>query len=253
MDLTVIVPCYNEEENVQVLRDGFLPVIYALAQTRSVEVVFVDDGSRDTTWEALNNTLGDCNEPNVTIRIERHLTNRGLGAAIRTGFSVARGEIVVTTDSDGTYPFAEIPTLISYLKPGVDLVTASPYHPQGGVGGVSAYRLILSKGSSTIYRFLVNWNIHTYTSLFRAYRHSMIEQVPFQSDGFLAGTELLVNAILKGYQAVEYPTVLYARVHGWSKAKIARTIVAHLRFQFQLLLRRMKLISYGHSRDTVNV
>ena len=119
------------------------------------------------------------------------------------------------------------------------MVTASPYHPQGGVAGVPAYRLILSQGSSILYRILVNWRIHTYTALFRAYRRGVVDNVLFKADGFLAGTEILVNGMLMGYKAAEYPTVLHSRVHGASKAKIMRTIRAHLGFQFQVLRHRL--------------
>ena len=50
---------------------------------------------------------------------------------MRTGFEAAVGQVIVTTDSDGTYKFAEMPALLACLKPGVDIVTASPYHPEG--------------------------------------------------------------------------------------------------------------------------
>ncbi|MER3513510.1 MAG: glycosyltransferase family 2 protein, partial [Chloroflexota bacterium] len=66
----------------------------------------------------------------------------------------ARGQVIVTTDSDGTYDFASIPRLLAALEPGIDVVTASPYHPQGGVGVLPAYRLALSRGCSMIYRLL---------------------------------------------------------------------------------------------------
>ena len=239
MDLSIIIPCYNEADNVTPLRDDFFPVVHELAQTRTVEVIFVDDGSRDDTWQALTSAFGDYQSPNISVRFERHAVNRGLGAAIRTGLNAACGEIVITTDSDATYQFSEIPALLARLTKEVDIVLASPYHPQGGVAGVPGYRLVLSQGSSLLYRLLVDWHIHTYTSLFRAYRRRVIEQVSFQSDGFLAGTELLVNAMLAGYRVAEYPTVLHSRVHGTSKAKLMRTIQAHLRFQAQIFLRRL--------------
>jgi dolichol-phosphate mannosyltransferase len=164
----------------------------------------------------------------------------GLGAAIRTGFSKATGDIVLTVDSDGTYRFCEIPNLLTYLKPGVDVVTASPYHPQGGVVGVPAFRLILSKGSSFLYRVLVNWNVHTYTCLFRAYRAEVVKSIDFQSDGFLAGTEILIHAMLRGYRVVEFPAVLYKRTYGVSKARIIQTILSHLRFQGWVVLHRLQ-------------
>jgi len=250
MDVSIVVPCYNETESIPKLRQEFWPAALALAASRSVEVIFVDDGSRDGTAPALEEAFGGASAP-VAVRIERHPVNRGLGAAMRTGLAAARGDLVVTTDCDGTYTFAEIPDLLAYLTPDVDIVTASPYHPAGGVGGVPAYRLLFSRGSSLIYRSLVDWRLHTYTSLFRAYRRQVIEEVSFESDGFLAGTELLVKAMLLGYRVAEYPTVLHARQAGVSKAKLARTIQAHLAFLARVLGHRLNLANLGTRRRPV--
>jgi dolichol-phosphate mannosyltransferase len=244
MDLSIIVPCYNEVENIPKIQRELFPVVTALAQTRLVEVIFVDDGSSDGTWQALVNTFGNNQQPEISVRFERHELNRGLGAAIRTGFAAAQGSVVVTTDSDGTYKFETIPELLSYLTPDVDMVTASPYHPAGAVANVPAYRIILSRGSSTIYQILVNRHIHTYTCLFRAYRRKVVETVPFESDGYLAGTELMVNGMLMGYKVAEYPAVLYSRVLGASKAKLARTVMAHLNFQGRILLHRLRVMPF---------
>jgi dolichol-phosphate mannosyltransferase len=241
MDLSIIVPCYNEVDNIPKIQREFFPVVSKLAKTRSVEVIFVDDGSKDGTWQGLTEAFGDYGEPQVSIRFERHKVNRGLGAAIRTGFAAASGETVVTTDSDGTYMFSEIPALLSYLTFGIDIVTASPYHPSGGVDGVPAYRLFFSRGCSAIYRLLADWRVYTYTCLFRAYRRAVVEHVPFESDGFLAGTEILVNGMLMGYRAAEHPAVLYKRVYGVSKAKLVRTILSHLGYQFRVFLHRLRL------------
>ncbi len=117
MKISLIIPCYNEADNVQKLENEFFPVVAGLAKTRSVEVVFVDDGSVDGTWRALVNNFGGNKKPGLTLKFERHQANRGLGAAIRTGFAAASGEIVATTDSDGTYKFSEIPALLARLTP----------------------------------------------------------------------------------------------------------------------------------------
>jgi len=109
------------------------------------------------------------------------------------------------------------------------------------VAGVPAYRLVFSRGCSAIYRLLVDWRVYTYTCLLRAYRRKVIERVPFESNGFLAGTEVLVNGMLMGYRVAEYPAVLYRRVYGVSKAKLMCTVLAHLRFQFRVLLHRLRL------------
>lgn len=251
MDLSIIIPCYNEVENIPKIQRELFPVVAELAQNRSVEVIFVDDGSQDGTWDAMSEAFDNNALPGVTIRLERHAVNQGLGAAVRTGFVAAQGNIIVTTDSDGTYKFETIPDLLSYLTPGVDIVTASPYHPGGDVVGVPAYRLILSRGSSAIYRLLVNWQIHTYTCLYRAYRRRVIDTISFKSNGYLSGTELMVNGMLMGYKVAEYPAVLHSRILGASKAKLARTVMAHLGFQGKVLLHRLHLKSFPQVREAL--
>lgn len=244
MNLSIIIPCFNEVENVAKLKSEFLPIIQQMANngsigsvaTAQIEVIFVDDGSHDGTLNALWLAFAELAIPGISFQFIQHKINRGLGAALRSGFDLAQGTVLLTTDCDGTYRFSEIPALLMRLTVDVDLVTASPYHPEGGVAGVPAYRLLLSRGSSAIYRLLADRQIYTYTALFRAYRREVIESVPFQSSGFLAGTELLVNSIRLGYRVAEYPTILYARTFGVSKAKLMRTVYAHLGFQLNTLL-----------------
>ena len=234
MDLTIVIPCYDEVENVELLASELTPVVESLRRGRSVEIVLVDDGSTDGTGDLLMTRFAAVPDAQVV----RHPRNLGLGAALRTGFRHARGEVVVTTDSDASYPFLLILPLLDHLRPGVDVVTASCYHPDGGVENVPRHRVILSKMASLMYRVLVDRRIYTYTCMFRAYRREVLESVAFRSDGFLSVTELLANALLAGYVVREMPCRLRARRHGVSKAKIARTIAAHLRFQWQLLSAR---------------
>lgn len=231
IDLSIIIPCYNEAENVARMAETLFPVVDALAQTQAVELVLVDDGSRDDTLARLQ-SLAD-QRPDV--RVVRHEHNRGLGAAMRTGYAHARGAVLVTTDSDGTYPFTEIPKMLALLTPDVDIVVASPYHPQGGVEGVPRYRLLLSQGASLLYRVLLKWNVHTYTAMFRAVRREVAQRTPAEATGFLMPAEFLANAMLLGYRVAEFPTVLHVRRYGQSKARIARIILAHLRFQMRLI------------------
>lgn len=251
MKLSIIVPCYNEVDNVVKLHDELLPVVVNLAaqgwkngrkESHSAELIFIDDGSRDGTSAKLQEVFNNHKVSRVQYKFIKHKSNLGLGAAIRTGFTHADGDIVITVDSDGTYKFSEIPALLGYLVPDVDIVTASPYHPQGNVIGVPAYRLVLSRGSSLIYRFLVDWHLHTYTCLFRAYRAAVIKNIRFEANDFLAGTEILVKAIFKGYKAAEIPEVLYKRMYGVSKARIIQTILSHLKFQIWVLLQRIRMM-----------
>lgn len=256
MKLSIVVPCYNEVDNVEKLNQEFFPVLEQLLATSAagvdaIEVVFVDDGSRDGTYDALTANFGQLELSAIKIRFVKHPVNQGLGAALRTGFAAATGDVIVTTDSDGTYRFDEIPALLAKLDSDIDIVTASPYHPDGGIDNVPGYRLVLSRGSSVLYRVLVDRHIHTYTALFRAYRRDVVKSISFESNGFLGGTELMVMAMLNGYRVAEYPTVLHSRVFGASKAKIARTIKAHLRFQGKVVLMRLGLQSAPMSIQSV--
>lgn len=211
-----------------------------LSASRVIDVVFVDDGSRDETPQLLAALAERWSQRGVVTTVVTHPVNQGLGSALRSGFAAARGDIIVSTDSDATYPFAEIPSLLAVLERGADVVTASPYHPDGGVANVPAYRLVLSRGASFLYRVALRREVHTYTSIFRAYRREVLATVGFDATGFLGATELLVNAVLAGFRVDEFPTVLHARRFGSSKAKLARTTRAHLGFLAHLAAMRIR-------------
>ena len=241
MKLSIVIPLFNEVDNIPRLRDELLPVAEELATSNTVELIFVDDGSSDGTHDALALAFAGIESPNLHLQILRHPENRGLGAALRTGFASCSGEVVVTADSDASYTLGEIHTLLARLTPEVDIVTASPYHPGGGVEGVPFYRLLLSRGCSLVYRLLVDWRIHTYTSLFRAYRQAVVRHVAFTCDDHQAVTEILVNALLLGCRVTEHPTILRRRWLGVSKANLARTVRDHLKFQANVLLHRVTM------------
>lgn len=230
--ISLVIPAYNESEGVKQTAEAVRSILAYLQKKYSVEVIFVNDGSKDNTADLLQTEFQD----DQNVLVVSHDRNRGLGAAIRTGFQNATGDVVITTDFDGTYPLNTIPQLLSkMLVEKVDIVTASPYHPQGNVEGVPRYRLLFSFGASLLYRILVNWRVHTWTALYRAYRRSVVDNVSFESNDFLAGTELLVRAIRMGYTVSEFPTTLHVRTFGQSSIRIARVTRSHLRFQLHLL------------------
>lgn len=232
MKLSIIIPAYNEEDGVAITVKTVTPVMNKLAEKYEVEVVFVNDGSKDNTEKLLKeHTAHD-----TRFKVVSYEENKGLGGAIRTGFQNVTGDIVVTTDFDGTYDFDDIDVIVQQLiDDKTDIVTASPYHKDGGVEGVPAYRLTFSYGASSLYRILVDPKIKTWTALFRAYRRSVVENVEFESNDFLAGTELLVRAIQKGYSVSEFPTILGVRAFGASSIRLYRVTKAHLTFQATLL------------------
>ena len=236
MKLSLVIPAYNESEGVQQTAVAVRKLLDYLSKSNDVELIFVNDGSKDNT-EALLKAEFE-NDPRV--QVVSHEVNRGLGAAIRTGLKQAKGDIVVTTDFDGTYPLDTIPQLLARMHvDNADIVTASPYHPNGHVEGVPGYRLMFSFGASLLYRVLVSWKIHTWTALYRGYRRRVVDTITFESNDFLAGTEILVKAIQAGFSVTEFPTTLHVRTFGQASIKIARVTRSHLKFQWRLLLQSL--------------
>jgi dolichol-phosphate mannosyltransferase len=230
--VSIVVPFYNEEEGIPALQEKLSQLTMRLASRYELECVLVDDGSTDQGGSVARRCFAGM--PNAVMA--KHDYNRGLGAAMRTGFNLASGDIVCSIDSDCTYDPLQIPRLLDTLETrGADIATASPYHPRGGVDNVIGWRLFLSRGASWMYRLVCSSKLYTYTSMMRAYRRSVIENVPFHADGFAGVTEILLRASHQGYRIAEVPMVLHSRVAGVSKMKVMRSMVMHLRLMLQAL------------------
>ncbi|MBR8839414.1 MAG: glycosyltransferase [Stigonema ocellatum SAG 48.90 = DSM 106950] len=230
--VSIIVPCFNESEGIESLKEKLLPVIAQLRLVRSVELICVDDGSIDDTYLKLQEHFSQ------QALIVRHEKNQGLSAAIKTGFANSTGKIICTIDSDCTYAPQDLVPVLNLMRGNVDIVTGSPYHPKGGIKNVPSWRLFLSKGLSQIYGLVLPQKLYTYTSMFRAYRREVLEKVPITYPGFLGLVEILAEAMFQGYKVVEYPTVLSNRVFGQSKLRVARVIKNHLKYIFTIMTQR---------------
>jgi dolichol-phosphate mannosyltransferase len=143
-------------------------------------------------------------------------------------------------DCDCSYDPSELKPMLHLFEDGVDLVTASPYHPAGSVLNVPHWRLLLSRCSSALYRIVTGRKIYTFTSCVRVYRRSAAVSVPLNNSGFLGIAELLSRLALQNRKIVEHPATLESRLFGQSKMKIVRNILGHLRLLTQLAAVRMK-------------
>ncbi|MGI9036267.1 MAG: glycosyltransferase [Pyrinomonadaceae bacterium] len=240
--ITIVIPCYNEQETLPYLANTLRNLEADLAANDyQTNFVFVDDKSRDETFGKLNNLFG----AKENVKIIRHETNQGVAAGIMTGLRAASTEIVCSMDCDCTYDPHELLKMLPLLAEDVDLVTASPYHRDGGVRNVPEWRLFLSKGASVLYRRVLRSKLDTYTSCFRVYRRSSVIDLPVEEKGFLGVAELLGRLDLEGGRIVDYPSVLEVRLFGFSKMKTARTIFGHLK----LLSRLSKIRFFGKTGE----
>lgn len=221
--VTLIIPCYNELEGLPHLM-GRLTAMHDAGQMAGWEVLFINDGSKDGTREALNRLARQHN----WVRVIHHAVNRGLGAAIRTGFENALGPIVCTMDSDCTFSPETLPRMIEMLYEGADIVTASPWHPESAEGSVHPVRKLLSQGASWVYRTILGNEVHSFTPMHRAYRREVINKVRFESNGFSAVAEILVRAMFLRFRVRELPMPVNRRQFGESKINIFQSIQSHL-------------------------
>ena len=228
--VTLIVPCFNEEAGLPTL----LGRLAAMREhdARDWDVLFVDDGSSDDTFAVLLRAAQD----HAWIGVVRHHENRGLGAALRTGFAEARSPIVCTIDSDCTYPPEQLTELVAMVHAGAAIATASAWHPASAAADGNLLRLWLSRRVSGVYKRLLGQDVYTFTCLFRAYRSTVLRCIHFRSDGFAAVAEIMLRAILAGHDIREAPMRLESRRFGVSKLRIGDAVLAHVRLMVRTAL-----------------
>jgi polysaccharide deacetylase family protein (PEP-CTERM system associated) len=224
--VTIVIPCYNEQETLPYLANTLRSVEQKLKEHGyEPKLIFVDDCSTDGTEEKLRELFGDW----ANVRFVRHEQNAGVAAGIMTGISEADTTIVCSMDCDCTYDPHELVKMLPLINGGVDMVTASPYHKDGGVRNVPSWRLFLSKGASFLYRRVLHSKLNTYTSCFRVYRRDSLLGLNLHEAGFLGVAEMLGKLDLRGGRIVEFPSILEVRLFGISKMKTVSTIFGHIR------------------------
>lgn len=219
----VVVPMFDEEENVDYLLRSLDELRSRGADRYEFEFVLVDDRSRDATYERLLRATAGRRD----VKLVRHDVNRGVSRAILTGIEASTCDIVASIDCDGSYDPLDLLAMLPMLD-GADVVTASPYHPRGRVRNVPAWRLLLSQTLSRIYRLVLRSDLHTFTSCCRVHRRERMVGMELSHEGFLGTAEMLVRVLRRGGVVREYPTTLSSRLLGFSKMKTLRTIRGHL-------------------------
>ncbi len=198
ISVTVVVPALNEAEN--------LPYVLPRIPTWVHEVILVDGHSTDNTIEVARKLL-----PNVRIVMQE---GRGKGAALRSGFAAATGEIIVMLDADGSTDPAEIPSFIGPLLAGADFVKGSRFLQGGGTSDMSLHRKLGNWGFVMISRTFFGGN---YTDLcygYNAFWARVLPQLQLDGTGFEIETMMNVRALYNGLKVAEVPSFEYNRVYG---------------------------------------
>ena len=211
MDISVVVPLYNEEDNVQLLYEEIKGVLDTMAE--QAEIVFVDDGSRDRTLAKLEAIqAGDDHVRVVSLR-----RNFGQTAAMTAGFDHARGGVIITMDGDLQNDPHDIPQLVGKLNEGYDVVTGWRHDRQDAF----LSRRLPSQLANRLISWVTGVGLHDYGCTLKAFRREVIDNINLYGE-----MHRFIPAIASG-MGISFTEVKVnhrARRFGTSKYGISRTI-----------------------------
>lgn len=219
MRALIVVPTYNEIENLQPLTDAITKVT-----SPEVEVLIVDDGSPDGTGQLADELAAK----NSRIHVLHRPKKMGLGTAYVNGFKwgLEKGfDALIEMDADFSHNPRYLPTMLASLSSS-DVVIGSRYVKGGGTVNWGIGRKILSMGGGIYSRLILGAPIRDFTGGFNGWKRKVLEAVDIptlRSDGYSFQIELKFRAFLKGFKIVEFPIVFEDRKVG--KSKMNRRIV----------------------------
>lgn len=211
--LSVVIPAYNEEDGITEIATRVLAVAPDLkkAGVEEMELLVVDDGSRDKTAEVASKIKG--------VTLVRHPKNKGYGAALKTGFAQAKGELIGFLDADGTYPPEYFPKLCQSALNGAELVIGS--RMAGEKSEMPLVRRIGNFFFATLLTILGRQKVTDSASGMRVFKREILEHVYPLPDGLNLTPVMSTRALHEGIKIEEVPIPYSERV-GRSKLSAIR-------------------------------
>jgi len=213
--LSVVIPARDEEGRV----DATVEHLYVELRLHLIEheIVVVDDGSTDGTWEALQRASSRV----PTLRPVRNTGQHGFGRAVIFGMDQARGDAMVVMMADESDDCRDVVRYWEALGKGYDAAFGSRFVRGGGVIDYPFHKLFLNRAANLFLRVIFNVPLNDFTNAFKAYRRSVIEGCrPFLSPHFNLTIEIPLKAIVRGYSWTVIPITWRNRRSGVSKLKI---------------------------------
>ncbi len=231
MKLSIVIPVYNEFATLQELVSRVIGVEVGMDR----EIILVDDGSSDGTRDLYPKIAAQWPRERMTVKLQER--NRGKGAALRTGFALTTGDIVIIQDADLEYDPADYPRLLKPILDGkADVVYGSRF-----VGG-DAHRVLLfwhmvgNKLLTLLSNMLTNLNLTDMETCYKVFRGDVIRGMTLVSDGFNIEPELTARVARGGWRVYEVGISYAGRDYAEGK-KITwrdgvRALWAIIRFRF---------------------
>jgi dolichol-phosphate mannosyltransferase len=207
--VSIIIPTYNERENIERVVDR----CQAALDGYRFEIVVVDDDSPDKTWQLVADTYDGAE----TVRVVRRTEESGLATAVSRGFDEATAELCAVIDADLQHPPEKLPALVAAFDTGADIVIGSRHVAGGGIENWSLARRLVSRGAMAIAKLALppTRGISDPMSGFFAIRRGVIDDVALAPTGYKILLEVLMKCEYD--RIVEVPYVFTERERGESK------------------------------------
>ncbi|MGG6263957.1 glycosyltransferase family 2 protein [Leptolyngbya sp. AN03gr2] len=204
MKLSVVIPCFNE-------RSTIVQVVKAVKASpiESLEIIVVDDGSTDGTRELLRCAI----EPQVE-QVIYHTRNQGKGAALRTGFKAATGDVVIVQDADLEYDPQEFPLLLKPIVEGkADVVFGSRFVGSQPHRVVYFWHMVVNRGLTLLSNMLTNINLTDMETCYKVFRREVIQSIKIEENRFGFEPEITAKIAQTGCRIYEVGISYYGRTY----------------------------------------
>jgi glycosyltransferase involved in cell wall biosynthesis len=211
INLSVIVPVYNEYDNVEPLYAALKPVLQQMG--RSYEIIFIDDGSKDGTYEILRKL----NDSDCMCKVISFRRNFGQTAALAAGFAHAQGKYIVTLDGDLQNDPQDIPMILGKIEEGYDVVSGWRVRRKDKF----LTRRLPSICANWLISRITGVSLHDYGCTLKAYRREVAQNI-----GLYGEMHRFIPAMASwmGVNVAEVPVNHHPRRHGTSKYGLSRTL-----------------------------
>ncbi len=210
VELSIVIPIYNEEENLPILYEKLKSVLDNLG--KSYEIIFVNDGSTDRSWEIIKE-FAEKDKHVVGVNFRK---NFGQTAAMSAGFQIARGDVIITMDGDLQNDPEDIPKLLEVLNQGYDIVSGWRKDRKD----TFLTRTLPSKIANWLISKTTGVYLHDYGCSLKAYRSEVAKRLDYYGE-----MHRFLPALAKsvGAKITEIPVKHHPRIYGKSKYGISRT------------------------------